>query len=68
MRAWSNFSNYQVVQTVNWWPSFIKSISDQLKQIGYFQLDIKRTAISANPMCAMLDGADDTDEHTLEIN
>ena len=54
-----------------------QSISDQLKQIGYlgqsisnnwFQLDIKHTAIGANPVCAMLDGGDVTDEHTLEIN
>ena len=53
-----------------------QSISDQLKQIGYlgqfsnswFQLDIKRTAIGSNPVCAMLDCGNVTDEHTLEIN
>ena len=58
-----------------------QSISDQSKQIGYlgqsifsnnwFQLDIKRTANGANPLCAiqgtMPDDGDVTDEHTLEI-
>ena len=47
-------------------------IKDNQFSNNWFQLDIKRTAIGANPMCAMrfsmLDGGAVTDEHTFEIN